>query len=378
MLGWIVSSATTNKKRQTNWDLLRSLSMFMVVVVHTAAYLPQISESFALPRAVSEAAIICNPVFFMLSGYFALTPLKCSLKEYYLKKVSSIVIPILLYSIILYVFTSWGSLGLGGYVSFAALIFFGWWWFIPALIPCLLLSPFLYRAFEGLDDRWIVRLSVVFAVIYVWGALYHVLDYVAVAIERPGLSNLLTMATACVPTVLISSYFPVFCFGYLYRRLTRILDPSKKKLISVFSLLAIAATFVFAGLGVGRDDPNQLWVIAAFGLFFLFERVRIPEGAASKIVVWAAKRSYSVYLFQGTTIVIIADLVYTQMVFGDVSLLPLPLVFAIWMLFVLLSYLLALLIASVLDPLILEKIQKLFNSLVVRRKKDVVARDVGK
>ena len=246
------------------------------------------------------------------------------------------------------------------------------------MIPCLFLSPFLYRAFEGLDDRWIVRLSVVFAIIYVWGALYHVLDYVAVAIERPGLSNLLTMATACVPTVLISSYFPVFCFGYLYRRLTRILDPSKKKLISVFSLLAIAATFVFAGLGVGRDDPNQLWVIAAFGLFFLFERVRIPEGAASKIVVWAAKRSYSVYLFQGTTIVIIADLVYTQMVFGDVSLLPLPLVFAIWMLFVLLSYLLALLIASVLDPLILEKIQKLFNSLVVRRKKDVVARDVGK
>lgn len=164
-----MAALANSKQRQTNWDLFRSLSMFMVVVVHTSQYLPQVSESFGLSRAVSDAAIICDPVFFMLSGYFALRPLKCSLKEYYLKKISSIVIPILLYSIVLYVYTSWGSLGLGGYVSYSASLFFGGWWFIPSLIPCLVLAPFLYQAFEGLDDRWILRLVKVLAVVYAWG-----------------------------------------------------------------------------------------------------------------------------------------------------------------------------------------------------------------
>ena len=368
-----MAALANSKQRQTNWDLFRSLSMFMVVVVHTSQYLPQVSESFGLSRAVSDAAIICDPVFFMLSGYFALRPLKCSLKEYYLKKVSSIVIPILLYSIVLYVYTSWGSLGLGGYVSYSASLFFGGWWFIPSLIPCLVLAPFLYQAFEGLDDRWILRLVKVLAVVYAWGVLYHVLDYSSVLMERPGLNNVLTMVTACVPIMLVSSYFPVFCLGYFYRRLSRILTPAQKKRISALAPICIVASFIFAGIGVGRDDPNQLWVIAAFSLFFLFERVRIPEGVASKVVVWVAKRSYSVYLFQYTTITIMADLVYMRMVFGDVALLSLPLELAVWVLFVALSYALALLIASILDPLVLENIQKLFNSRFVSGRKTIPA-----
>lgn len=86
--------------------LLRSLAMFLVVVVHSSPYLPVVSSNFDLQVALSRTAIICDPIFFMLSGYFALKPLKCSLKEFYLKKVSSILFPIFLYSIILYVYNA--------------------------------------------------------------------------------------------------------------------------------------------------------------------------------------------------------------------------------------------------------------------------------
>ena len=339
----------------------------MVVVVHTAAYLPQISPWFDLPHAVSSAAIICDPVFFMLSGYFALRPLKCSMKEYYLKKVSTIVLPILTYSIILYLCTSWPNPGIGGYVSYSAELFFSSWWFIPALIPLLMLAPFLFKALEGLDDRWIVRLAKLLAFVYVWGAIYHILDFIAIGIERPGLSNLLTMVTACVPVSLIVSYFPVFCFGYLYRRLSMILTQDQKRKVSAIALVAIAATFVLAGLGVGADDPNQLWVIASFCLFFLFERVRIPEGVASKVVVWVAKRSYSIYLFQYTTIAIMGGILYAGMAFGDVSTFPLILQLAIWVLFAVGSYCLALVIASILDPILLTNVQRMFNSFFIEK-----------
>lgn len=171
----------------------------MVVVVHTAAYSPQLGLGFNLPHAISRAAIICDPVFFMLSGFFALRPLKCSLKEYYLKKVSSIVLPIVLYSVVLYLYNSWQDLSFGGYLSYAASIFFGGWWFIPSLIPLLILAPFLHVALEGLDDRWILRLAKLLAIVYAWGVLFHILEFAAVQIERPGLVNLLTMVSACIP-----------------------------------------------------------------------------------------------------------------------------------------------------------------------------------
>lgn len=50
-------------KRLQNWDLLRSVSMFLVVVVHTANYLPSLSLPFDLASAVGQTALICDPVF---------------------------------------------------------------------------------------------------------------------------------------------------------------------------------------------------------------------------------------------------------------------------------------------------------------------------
>lgn len=364
-----MADASPKKKRQLNWDLLRSISMFMVVVVHSAGYVPQLVSGFDLSYAVSRAAIICDPVFFMLSGYFALRPLKCSLKEYYLKKVSSIVLPIVLYSIVLYVYGSWQTLSFGGYVSYATELFFGGWWFIPSLIPMLVIAPFLFKALEGLDDRWMLRLAKLLVFVYVWGVAFHVLEFIAVAIERPGMGNLLTMVSACVPKMLISSYFPVFCLGYVYRRLSGILSPLQKKGLSAAAIVAIAVCFVLAGIGVGGDDPDQIWVIAAFCLFFLFERVRIPEGIASKAIEWVAKRSYSVYLFQYTTIAVVCGAVYTTMVLGDVAAFPMVVQLAVWVLCVAGSYLLALAVASVLDPLLLGNTQRLYASLVLKRVK---------
>lgn len=71
----------STSKRLTNWDLLRALSMFLVVVVHIAPQLGNFRNINASAIA-STAAIICDPIFFCLSGYFALKPLKKSYKDY--------------------------------------------------------------------------------------------------------------------------------------------------------------------------------------------------------------------------------------------------------------------------------------------------------
>lgn len=76
--------------RLSNWDLLRSLCMLTVVVVHSESYLGSLTGINAGSIA-SASAILCEPLFFALSGYFAIRPLKGRLFSYYSRKVSTII-----------------------------------------------------------------------------------------------------------------------------------------------------------------------------------------------------------------------------------------------------------------------------------------------
>ena len=59
------------EKRLVQWDLLRALAMFLVIVNHASPYLG-IMQGIDAGKIVGELALICNPVFFALSGYFAI------------------------------------------------------------------------------------------------------------------------------------------------------------------------------------------------------------------------------------------------------------------------------------------------------------------
>lgn len=84
--------------------------MFLVVVVHIAPQLGSFRNINASPIA-STAAIICDPIFFCLSGYFAFKPLKKSYKDYLFDKALSLLLPIFVYAGLLYAFkTATGSL----------------------------------------------------------------------------------------------------------------------------------------------------------------------------------------------------------------------------------------------------------------------------
>ena len=106
--------------REANWDLLRSLAMLFVVIVHTAGYLGPI-DGFETATPVAKAALICDPVFFTMSGFFALRPQKRSLKNYYLNKVSTILLPLMVYAIILYFYnTGFYNMSIGLFFGFFA------------------------------------------------------------------------------------------------------------------------------------------------------------------------------------------------------------------------------------------------------------------
>lgn len=356
--------AAKSGARLANWDLLRALSMFLVVVVHSSALFPRQLPGFDASTAVRSAAIVCDPAFFMLSGFFALRPMRGSLGAYYLKKLSTVLLPLIVYSVVLYVAEPRPAPAPGGFLPYAAGLLAGGWWFVPTLVPMLVLAPFMFRALEALDDAWVLRLSRLLAALYVWGAVLHVLMFVARAAGSPALVGLLDVLARCVPTMAPGGYLPVFVMGYLYRRLSALLDEGHKRRIACLGVVAWVLCFVCGGLGLPGDDPNQLWVIAAFGLFFAFERVRVPAGLAERATVWAAKRSFAVYLLQFTTIALVRGAVYERMLLGDVTALPALPAIALWGAVVVAAYLLALLAASVLDPTVVAGAQRLFDRLV--------------
>ncbi len=354
----------THRSRQVNWDVLRGLSMFFVVVVHTARWLPSLSNSFDFAAAIERTAIICDPVFFMLSGFFALRAQRGILRDYYVRKISSIILPLVIYSVVLYIYSSWPVPNLSGYFALVVALLGGNWWFVPTLIPMLLLAPFLFQALEGLSDEWVLRLSKLLGLVYVWGVVCHVLSFVAVQTGHETVGNILSMATYYLPTRIPGGYFPVFVAGYLVRRLLGILGESQKRALARMGVIAAGLTFVLHGIGVPADDPNQIWVLSSFGLFFLFERVRVPDGLARSAAIWIGKRSYSIYLVQFNTIALTAGALYgATPAFGAAARGAVAQI-GLWCVFVIASYLLALLVASVLDTLLLSNAQRLFERFV--------------
>ncbi|MEY8562492.1 acyltransferase [Eggerthellaceae bacterium 3-80] len=355
--------------RATNWDLLRALAMFLVVVTHASGYLGPIHGQ-GTHGLVSALALICDPIFFALSGYFAIKPMRRSLKNYYLNKVCTIILPLILYSILLYCYTTrLHGMSLGDYFLYFSNILAGGWWFIPALIPCLVAAPFIVKGFEALSDKQVFMLGAVLAVLFCSGALFTYLSWLFSYFQIETLSNLSSLMLNLVPPSLLvraPAYFEFFLLGGIYRRLAPHITKKMSTRIILIGLACWAIDVYFAFYGIPRQDPSFFWLFIAFAAMALCDRIRINAPAAQKAISWAAQRSYSIYLLQYTTLAFAAAIFYDQSAFGVIADMAAPLRILFWIAMILVAYLLALGIASIVDPFVLKPLQNLFNKAVAK------------
>ena len=350
---------TPRSIRLANWDLLRSLSMFLVIVVHCGAY-PCVIGSVNLGGALGRAAIVCDPVFFVLSGYFAIRPLRGSLRSYYQRKLVTIVLPLLVYSVVLYVWTTrLGGMSLGGWLGFTVGMM-GSWWFIPCLIPFLVLAPFLYVFFEGLNDKWLMRLSGMVLAVSVWSCLVNFLGWALPVFERPGLAALVDLVSRLIPTHLVpTGYFVFFCAGYFLRRVSALLSRSAKKALVVLGLVFLGLDTLANYYGVPVCDPSDYWFAAVAATFIVFDSIRISSSSTlGRVLRWTGKRSYSIYLLQSTVIGMFGTAIYGENMLGDIAGVAWHVRLLVWLMFIIVSYVVSLALASVFDSLVLGPVQR--------------------
>lgn len=354
-------------KRSYNWDLLRSISMFLVVVVHTTSYLGTFG-GVDVGNIVGTAANVCNGVFFALSGYFALGPQKRSITDNYLNKLVTIILPLFLYVILLYLTTPQVSgRSIRGFVSYFLALMNGKWWFVPTLVPCLVAAPFIARGFQTLSDRTVRQLCVVMCALFAVGAVCLFGKWGFGALGKRTLSNLFALPTSIVPAGILSSgtaYFQLFILGGIYRRLAASIDRSLSNKIIIVGAVCWIIDVAFTAFGVARVDPSYYWLFTTLAAFVLFERITIHGPISQKCFEWTAKRSYTIYLLQGTIIPLIAEFLYKQSPFGNINDMNVGSRIGFWIALIIASYAVSLAFASLFDTIALTPIQNAARKLI--------------
>lgn len=207
----------------------------------------------------------------------------------------------------------------------------------------------------------------VVALFTLWGALCTVLQWVSTLTGIGSLDTFPGLLSGLVPTKPIpGGYFMYFCLGYFIHKMPSLYSAEFLKRIAVLGIVGWLFGAVAAIAGYVRSDPSYLWLFASVGIFLVFAKVQIAGERASKIINWTAKRSYSIYLLQYTTIAIVYG------VFNQFGMLDGTANIAFWIriplqvIAVSLSWLLALGVASIVDSFILEPIQNMCKARLKR------------
>ena len=361
-------------QRVAKWDLMRTLAMFLVVVVHSSCYLGTFGD-FDAGVLVNRSALICDGIFFALSGYLALGPQERSLKDYYLNKFITVLFPLILYSVLLYCYASQLSgMTLEGYLAFFVELLQGQWWFVPALVPCLIVAPFIGKGLQALSDKTVKDLFSVLAVLCASGAVLMFGQWLFEMLGNQPMNSLFELLGWLVPPSALSlsiKWFHLFLLGGLTRRILPLLATraSVGAILIGFAALALDVSFTMSGIPLA--DPSFFWFFTTFGAFVLIDKVKIRDSVLEKSLSWTSRRSYTIYLLQGEVIVFFAAMFYDVPVLGVESESDILLRIALWSVLVMFSYLSSLALASAFDSLLLRPLQALLRlAFGFRRKSD--------
>lgn len=131
------------------YDLMRIIFMLMTLGVHVVAYT---LEKNYLWMIFDNFLMACNPLFLMLSGRLNLVKdfkNKQDYKNFYLKKIISVFIPFLLFSILIQLlkYKEINSF----FKNFLSNNIESTYWFVYTLIGILILSPFYSKMLQNMN-----------------------------------------------------------------------------------------------------------------------------------------------------------------------------------------------------------------------------------
>lgn len=337
-----------NKKegRIFQYDLMRFLFMLMVLGVHVLSVSKQFSEEYnttwIITTIFTDLFLICNPLFFMLSGRFNLKKefnTKEDYKKFYIKRIATLLVPFLIFSIVIYIYRNFDNLSI---IDFAKGLLAGniegTYWFVYTLLGIMIFSPFFSKMLKNMN---LFEKKLFFIISFCVNTFITV------------------FAVFKIPNIITFEIVGLVHWNFYYlmgEYIEEIFSTRKsRKIIMLIGLLTFALQFILRctiNTGYRLSDPNPLLTLQALALyFFVLEFVKIKNEKVKNVISYFSKYSYIFYLLHMTVIHFVNNFFNMYINAG------LNLVFALCIFII--SFIITMCIAIVAEKFVINPIQNL-------------------
>lgn len=297
-----ITNSVDKNKRDIQLDLIRVISMILVIGVHCAKQ--PFSAYPMLQKTFIRFMLTCNGMFYMLSGRFALNT-KCNTKQeykkYYINKIVSVVFPMFLVTFgiefLKDIYKNRFSLNILQYFKKVYECIMttnaqGHMWFMYPLIGMLLGAPFLAKMLDRMED-W--ELKLLFSIGVGW---YVVRAYFAIDFN-------IGFSYNCW---FLQDFTLYFFAGYFCKR---IINGNNKKYFYILGVIGFLITIfgenIFPTYQNSTDiTPAFLFYTIALFLFIQYE-FKIKTSISKNIIAFLAKHSYAIYLLHFTLGIVVVN-----------------------------------------------------------------------
>ncbi|MCH5331655.1 MAG: acyltransferase family protein [Alistipes sp.] len=278
-------SASREKTRQSNLELLRIVSMFLVLLIH---YIPtRTTPSFETLHTdtlgtlfnmeLRSIAKVCVNCFILISGYFGI--------KWRGRSICSLLFQVLFWVVAGYLIGTLTGIYEQGSLVFIKkqLVFWSSRWFLPAYLALYLVAPLINAFVEQCDEKRLWRYILVF---YTVSTLY---GYCMVSQEfNEGMSMISLMGL-----YLIGRY--IGRFEKRWMQFNKYVDLSIYFGLG-FLLVAINTVTLLCGIASSPYGYlNPVVIVQSVYLFLFFKKLDV---GSSRVVNFIAASSFAAYLFQ--------------------------------------------------------------------------------
>lgn len=293
---------TQKSKRIFEYDLMRVIFSSMVLGIHILAKIRGLSKPYNTTwyfvNIITNFFMICNPLFFMLSGKFNLKKnfdKKDAYIKFYKSKFMGIVIPFVVTSILIYILSDYKTKTIVDFVkNFINDNIEGTYWFVYSLIGMITISPFLTKMISNMN---LTDKKILF-----W------------------MSTIIVGIITTLSIVKVKSAFTLTLFGVFYWNLYYIIGAfieeifSTKKSRRIMICIGIIAFIIqflierFYESGYRLYNPSPILTFEAISIYFIIlEFIKIKNNVIRMIISFIAKHTYSFYLLHAFVIKLVFE-----------------------------------------------------------------------
>ena len=271
------------KEREYNIDLLRIVACIMIIALHETGYVYTYNVKWSAMQSIIRPFLW---IFCAISGYYLLNN-KDDIKTFYKKRLKTIIIPFIIYSLLLAVLnnlitgvTFYNGINKQFFINLWTGAYSGHLWFVYSILGLYLITPFIKLMINKLNNKEILALL---GIMFFFLSINPILGYYGYS------------TSIDIPMQSVMLFY--FILGYYISKIK--LDKKSFIALCVVGIFNIVFLSFFANkiacIQSGLYNCSINMVIGVLFTFELFKRIKINK-ILNKPISYISGRTYPIYI----------------------------------------------------------------------------------